>query len=134
MYFATVAWLTSMPSLSNSPWIRGAPQSGLAVLICRIRSRISRSTDGRPDLERQRQNKRNRCRCHWITVAGLTKTITSRQRGHDRRATPRAGGRSRTAGVDPAADTKNVQLMAQGEVLEFKKPPGYEIDGQEQKR
>jgi hypothetical protein len=28
MYFATVAWLTSMPSLSNSPWIRSAPQSG----------------------------------------------------------------------------------------------------------
>ena len=37
----------------------GAPQSGLALLICRIRSRISRSTDGRPDLERQRQNSRN---------------------------------------------------------------------------
>src|SRR5271167_907831 len=52
MYLATVAWLTSMPSLSSSPWIRGAPQSGLAPLICRIRSRTSRSTDGRPDLER----------------------------------------------------------------------------------
>ena len=29
----TVAWLTSMPSLSSSPWMRGAPQSGLARLI-----------------------------------------------------------------------------------------------------
>jgi hypothetical protein len=33
MDFATVAWLTSMPSLSSSPWIRGAPQSALALLI-----------------------------------------------------------------------------------------------------
>ena len=30
MYFETVASEISMPSLSNSPWIRGAPQSGLA--------------------------------------------------------------------------------------------------------
>jgi len=43
----------------SSPWIRGAPQSGLATLICRIRSRTSRSTEGRPDLERQRQNNLN---------------------------------------------------------------------------
>ena len=28
MYFATVVCPTSMPSLSNSPWMRGAPQSG----------------------------------------------------------------------------------------------------------
>jgi hypothetical protein len=27
----TVAWLTSMPSLSISPWIRGAPHNGLAT-------------------------------------------------------------------------------------------------------
>src|SRR5438552_2064100 len=26
MYFATVVWPTSMPSLSNSPWILGAPK------------------------------------------------------------------------------------------------------------
>src|ERR1035437_6115105 len=32
MYFATIAWLTSMPSLSSSPWIRGAPQSGTVPL------------------------------------------------------------------------------------------------------
>jgi hypothetical protein len=28
MYFATVAWLTSMPSFKSSPWIRGAPHLG----------------------------------------------------------------------------------------------------------
>ena len=30
MYLATVAWLTSMPIFSNSPWMRGAPHSGVA--------------------------------------------------------------------------------------------------------
>jgi hypothetical protein len=30
MYFATVDWLTVMPSFRSSPWIRGAPQRGLA--------------------------------------------------------------------------------------------------------
>ena len=47
-YLPTVAWLTSMPSLSSSPWMRGAPQSGLARLIWRIRSRISVLIWGRP--------------------------------------------------------------------------------------
>jgi hypothetical protein len=40
----TVAWLTSMPSLSNSPWIRGAPQSGLSRDILPIRLRTSLGT------------------------------------------------------------------------------------------
>ncbi len=35
------------------------PKSGLAAFICRISLRTSRSTDGRPDLERQRQSRRN---------------------------------------------------------------------------
>src|SRR4030081_2633476 len=30
MYLATVDWAISMPSLSNSPWIRGAPHSGFS--------------------------------------------------------------------------------------------------------
>jgi hypothetical protein len=47
-YLPTVAWLTSMPSLSSSPWIWGAPQSGLARLIWQIRSRISVLILGRP--------------------------------------------------------------------------------------
>src|SRR2546427_10251156 len=29
----TVAWLISMPSLSSSPWMRGAPHNGLALLV-----------------------------------------------------------------------------------------------------
>src|ERR1700704_5317604 len=34
-YLPTVAWLTSKPSLSSSPWMRGAPQRGFARLILR---------------------------------------------------------------------------------------------------
>ena len=37
MYLATVRCARVMPSLSNSPWIRGAPHSGLARLISRMR-------------------------------------------------------------------------------------------------
>jgi hypothetical protein len=48
MYFATVVCPTSMPSLSSSPWMRGAPQSGLAMLISRITWRISAEALGQP--------------------------------------------------------------------------------------
>src|SRR3977135_4378974 len=57
IYLATLVWPISMPSLSNSPWIRGAPHSGLAMLISRISLRISVGKVGRPprcrDLQRQ---------------------------------------------------------------------------------
>jgi hypothetical protein len=33
MYLATLDWATSNPSLSSSPWMRGAPQSKFSVLI-----------------------------------------------------------------------------------------------------
>jgi len=61
MYLATVDSATSTPSLSSSPWIRGAPHSQLARLISRIRSRISLGIAGRPPLERafQRQKALN---------------------------------------------------------------------------
>src|ERR1700692_3607997 len=40
-YLATLVCPISMPNLSNSRWIRGAPHSGLAMLISRISRRIS---------------------------------------------------------------------------------------------
>jgi hypothetical protein len=43
-----MVWPISMPSLSNSPWIRGAPHNGLVMLISRISRRISNRTVGRP--------------------------------------------------------------------------------------
>src|SRR5215831_18715857 len=48
MYFETVACDTVTPSFSSSPWILGAPQSGFARLVCRIRSRSSVPIAGRP--------------------------------------------------------------------------------------
>jgi hypothetical protein len=50
IYLATLVWPISMPSLSNSPWIPGAPHSGLAMLISRISLRISVDKFGRPRL------------------------------------------------------------------------------------
>ena len=57
IYLETVDCATSNPSLSNSPWIRGAPHKGLARLMSRMRSRNSGWTFGRParpfDFQRQ---------------------------------------------------------------------------------
>jgi hypothetical protein len=57
MYLATLVCPISTPSLRSSPWIRGAPHSGLAMLISRISLRISNGTVGlRPrafDFQRQ---------------------------------------------------------------------------------
>ena len=52
MYLATLDCATSSPSLSSSPWMRGAPQSGFSMLIRRINARRSDSTCGRPPRER----------------------------------------------------------------------------------
>ena len=60
MYLATLVCPISMPILSNSPWIRGAPHKGLAMLISRISLRISNGTVGLPPraFDFQRQYKR----------------------------------------------------------------------------
>src|SRR6478609_9781166 len=52
---------------------RGAPQSGLAILISRISSRISSGTVGRPPrcLDFQRQYDLKPARCQRITVSGF---------------------------------------------------------------
>src|SRR5215469_18839196 len=43
-YLLTLVSPTSIPSFSNSPWMRGAPQSGLSRLIWRINFLISWET------------------------------------------------------------------------------------------
>src|SRR3979490_285399 len=48
MYLAMLDCATSNPSLSSSPWMRGAPQSGFSTLIRRINTRSSGSICGRP--------------------------------------------------------------------------------------
>src|SRR5262249_31226121 len=56
---------TSKPSLSSSPWMRGAPHNGFSLLTCRMRSRRPRSIFGRParwrDFQRQKALKPARC-------------------------------------------------------------------------
>src|ERR1700681_1570387 len=76
----------SMPSLSNSPWIRGAPHSGLAMLISRISLRISGGIVGRPPrrLDFQRQYDLKPARCHFMTVSGFTITNAFRTVGANR--------------------------------------------------
>jgi len=87
MYLAAVACEILIPSLSSSPWIRGAPQSGLSLLIFRISSRTSFEVFGLPAQCRlffQVQNRRKPLRCHAITVSGLTMTRAERQAGQMR--------------------------------------------------
>src|SRR6202040_1694700 len=73
MYLATLVWPIPMPILRSSPWIRGAPHSGLAMLISRISLRISGATVGRPPRRRDfhRQYDLNPVRYHLITVSGF---------------------------------------------------------------
>src|SRR5215467_2315092 len=82
MYLATLVSQMVMPNLSSSPWMWGAPHRGLSRLICRIKSRTSRGTAGRPGLPRrtfQVQNRRKPWRCHAMTVSGRTMASAARQ-------------------------------------------------------
>src|SRR5712691_6688834 len=82
MYLLTLLSPMSMPSLSSSPWMRGAPQLGFSRHILRIRSRTSREMTGRPGWPRrtfQVQNRRKPARCQATTVSGLTMARAERQ-------------------------------------------------------
>ena len=82
LYLETAAWEMEMPSFASSPCTRGAPQSGLALLMFRISSRISGATPGRPGLRRrlfQVQYRLNPQRCQRMTVSGFTMTRTLSQ-------------------------------------------------------
>lgn len=71
-----------MPSLSSSPWTRGAPHRGFSRHIWRISSRTSWGTGGLPVLPRrifQVQNSRYPLRCQPITVCGCTMASAHRQ-------------------------------------------------------
>src|SRR5712675_2180708 len=72
--------------LEEFSMIRGAPQSGLAMLISRISLRISCGTVGRPPraFDFQRQYNRKPARCHLTAVSGLTIASASRTPGRSR--------------------------------------------------
>jgi hypothetical protein len=55
VYLATVDCATLKPSLSSSPWMRGAPHSGFARLISPTRARNSAKTFDLPTRLRDRQ-------------------------------------------------------------------------------
>jgi hypothetical protein len=65
----------SIPSLTSSPCIRGAPHFGLLRLIIRIKSRTSCGTAGRPGFPCWTfhvQYRRKPLRCQAMTVSGRT--------------------------------------------------------------
>src|SRR5882672_2593995 len=73
------------PSLRSSPWMRGAPQRGLARAMVRTSFASSQSTGGlpvRPRRDFQFQNARKPCLCQRITVSGRTTLSVSRHRAH----------------------------------------------------
>ena len=112
MYFATLVWPTSMPSLSSSPWMRGAPQNGLARLISRISRRISSGTLGLPPrrLDFQRQKDRNPARCQRTTVSGRTMASASKVPGA-RRYNPTNNSRSKGRKTDLFRDLRRSTLI-----------------------
>jgi hypothetical protein len=72
----------SKPNFCNSPWIRGAPQSGFAAVIFATSVRRATSVDGRPRRD-GREGAAHRRRSHWrcqrTTVSGWTKITALRQ-------------------------------------------------------
>src|ERR1700682_650352 len=78
MYLLTLLSPMSMPSLSSSPWMRGAPQLGFSRHILRARSRTSREMAGRPGWPRrtfQVQNSRKPARCQAMTCTWRIDTV-----------------------------------------------------------
>ena len=76
---------TSTPTLPNSPWIRGAPQSGFAAAIWVTSVRMVASVLGRPTrirAARRVHRRRSHSRCHRTTVSGWTSTSAARQCRH----------------------------------------------------
>jgi len=93
---ATVRCETSNPSLSSSPWMRGAPQRGLASAMVRTSWAISAPIGGRPVRPRrdfQVQKARKPCRCQRITVSGRTTWSASRHPAHWLESHTRGGDR-----------------------------------------
>src|SRR5258708_13612 len=86
MYFATLDCETSKPSLSNSPWMRGAPNGGFWALTGRISARSPPPILGRPQRERDshRQYRRKPARCQRTRVSGRTIVMALRTDGNHR--------------------------------------------------
>src|SRR5713226_7234297 len=93
-----------MPNLSSSPWIRGAPLSGLALLICRIRLTAARSSSAnaktRQSLTVPLDHRCGLDQHHRLQTARPQSVEPDPERAVDRTAgaDPAAGGEERAAG------------------------------------
>src|ERR1035437_7049608 len=87
----TVRSEMSKPSLSSSPWMRGAPQVGFSATIRKTSSRTSLLIGFLPTACRAReiqlQYSRNPVRCYRTTVSGVTRINDLFHPDHDLRRT-----------------------------------------------
>src|SRR5260370_1774058 len=127
----------SMPSLSSSRWIRGAPNKGFVAAILLMRAVVSALIGGRPSRGRPEspvQCSRKRRLCHRRTVFGDTMTRACLQAGPDcgqpdpQEAIGRAqpGPRHRSFVYD--------ELLAQSEVLQGELAVATGEEGKEPKQ
>jgi hypothetical protein len=122
MYLLTLLSPMSKPSLSSSPWMRGAPQPGFSRHILRIRSRTLRER-GRPGWPRRTfevQNRRKPARCQAMTVSSLTwpvRTPVAPDAGKPDPQQAIPGGQFRAFSRGPL---KDADLVAQSQVLQLK--------------
>ena len=90
--------------------MRGAPQSGFARLIFRMRSRTSGATSGLPGLPGrlfQVQYRRNPRRCQATTVSGLTMMRAERQPDHRRSSHPQKRRSTSVSRTRPRCDLQS---------------------------
>ena len=112
MYLATLVCPTSIPSLSSSPWIRGAPHNGFAMLMSRINWRISADTRGRPGrrLDFQRQYDRKPARCQRITVSGRIMASAPQVFGNNPQTQPRTNLSLAENGIRPTLPRRSTMI------------------------
>src|SRR5260370_1489711 len=115
----------SKPSLSNSPWMRGAPQVGFSTTMRKISSRNSLLIPFLPEIFRWRdiqfQYNRNPVRCQRTTVSGVTIIRACFHWDHRRRVITQnnLSGQPILPGI---MTLENHQLLAHGQILQQPMP------------
>jgi hypothetical protein len=117
----TVRSETAIPNLPNSPWIRGAPQSGFAVAIFITSVRIVAVVLGRPErprAERRVHWRRSHWRCQRKTVSGCTTIRAVRQSCHALASKDPKQSISMAELGTPHAALEHGQLLTECQILE----------------
>ncbi len=121
----TVRSETATPNVANSPWMRGAPQSGFAAAIFTTRARRAvfvRGRPGRVGREHRVQRRRNHWRCQRTTVSGCTTTMAVR---HCRHTLTSSNPKQPIVGAGPGTlhrALEHCQLLTQCQILERDRP------------